>query len=278
MQQYQQTGGITLAGIGWGLTVGIASAFALSIAYVYATFFLPIMEAHLIGTVLLGVLVGIFAAKGATAGKAQSRAAYLVLGFMSGLCAVYFSWVFWIFAVSQHKLLIFDPLAIYRIARAMLPFLSWEIHGKPIKGPPLVCGWIAEAATITSIAAVVCRGSMKTFICCPVCRARFRSTSASCHYAIPENVTEVADRLREFDFTCLSELTEVDMDEADSFLTLDLYVCPTCSAFGLLDLESLELLTIENDVISRRATLLDHLLIPPEKLQGLPLCITSKPT
>lgn len=278
MQQYQNTGGITLAGIGWGLGAGILGAFVLSIPYVYATFYLPIMEANFVGTVILGALVGMCAAKGASAGKAQSRPAYLALGFVCGLCAVYFSWAFWIFVVSQHQLLTFDPLAIYRIACAMLPFLAWEVHGTQIHGPALVCGWIAEAATIASTAAIVCRGSMKTFICCPFCQARFHSAAASRHYAIPENITEVTGRLRDFDFTCLSELTEVELDETDSFLTLDLYVCSKCSAFGLLHLESLELQMTDNDLLSRRTTLLDHVVIPPEKLQGLPLRTTSEVT
>jgi hypothetical protein len=266
MQQNLHMGGITLMGIGWGLGAGILSAFVLSILYIYATFYLPLMEAHLIGTVILGVLVGICTAKGASAGKAQSRPAYLVLGLVSGLSAVYFSWVLWIFVISEHKFLTFNPLYLYRVGCAIFPFLSWEIHGKPIKGPPLVCGWIAEAATIIGIATAVCRGNMKTFICCPVCQARFRSRAVSRHYAIPENVSEVADRLRDFDFTCLSDLTEVDMDEADSFLTLDIYVCPACSAFGYLDLESLELCVIDDDLLSRSVTLLDHLEIPAEKL------------
>jgi hypothetical protein len=278
MQQYEQTGGITLAGIAWGLGAGILGAFVLSIPYVYATFYLPIMEANLVGTVILGALVGVCAAKGASAGKAQSRPAYLALGLVSGLSAVYFSWAFWIFVVSKHELLTFDPLAIYRIARAMLPFLAWEVHGKQVKGPALVCGWITEAAAISWIAAVVCRGSMKTFICCPVCQARFRSAPTSRHYVIPENVAEVTGRLRDFDFACLSELAEVKLDEADSFLTLDLYICPECSAFGLLHLESLELRTTDNELVSTRATLLDHLVIPPEKLHGLPLRAASKVT
>ena len=94
MQQYQHTGGITVAGIVWGFSAGILSAFVLSIAYVYATFHLPIMEANLVGAVILGALVGECAAKGASTGKAQSRPAYLALGFVSGLCAVYFSWAF----------------------------------------------------------------------------------------------------------------------------------------------------------------------------------------
>ena len=273
MQQYQYTSGITLPGIGWGLGASILGAFVLSIAYVCAIFYLPIMEARLVGSVILGALVGICAAKGASAGKVQSRPACLALGFLSGLCAVYFSWVFWIFAVSQYRLLTFSPLDIYQIASALLPFMAWEVHGKEVKGPALVFGWIAEAAAITSIATAVCRDSMnmKKFICCPFCQARFCSAAASRHYTIPENVTEVAGCLRNFDFTCLSDLTEVELDEADSFLTLDLYVCPKCSAFGLLHLESLELQTTDNDVISRRATLLDHLVIPPEKLQGLRL-------
>jgi hypothetical protein len=278
MQQHQHTSGITFAGIVWGLVAGILGAFVLSILYVYTTFYLPIMETHLFGTVILGVLVGICAAKGASAGKAQSRPAYLALGIVCGLCAVYFSWAFWIFAMTEHQLLTFSPPAIYRIARAILPFLAWEIHGKEIKGPALVYGWIAEAATITSIAAAVCRGNMKTFICCPVCHARFRSAAASRYYAIPENVSEVTGRLHDFDFSCLSELTEVELDKTDSFLTLELYVCPSCSAFGLLHLESLELQTIGNDLISRRATLLDHVEIPSEKLQGLPVCNSSNVT
>ena len=269
MQQHQQTSGITLSGIVWGLAAGILGAFVLSILYVLTTDFLPLMETHLFGTVILGVLVGICAAKGASAGKAQSRPAYLALGIACGLCAVYFSWVFWIFIITKHQLLIFSPLAIYRIARALLPFLTWEIHGREIKGSILAYGWIAEAATITSIAAAVCKGNMKTFICCPVCHARFGSATASRHYAIPENVAEVAGRLQDFDFSCLSELTEVDMNKTDSFLTLELYVCPTCSAFGLLHLETLELETIGDDLLSRRATLLDHVVIPSEKLQEL---------
>lgn len=271
MQQCQQAGGITLAGIGWGLGAGVLGALVFSIPYVYATFYLPIMEANLVGAAILGALVGMCAAKGASAGKAQSRPAYLALGFVSGLCAVYFSWAFWIFIVSRHELLTFDPLTIYRVARAMLPFLAWEVHGKQITGSALVYGWIAEAAAVASIAAVVCRGSMKTFICCPVCQARFGPGPSSRHYAIPENIDEVADRLHNFDFTCLSELTEVNLDEADRFLTLDLYVCPKCSAFGFLHLESLELQTVDDGLISTRVELLDHLVIPPEKIQGLPL-------
>jgi hypothetical protein len=86
----------------------------------------------------------------------------------------------------------------------------------------------------------------------------------------------VTSRLRDFDFTCLSELTEVELYKADSFLSLDLYVCPKCSAFGLLDLESFELRTTDNDVTSTRVTLLDHLVIPPEKIRGLPLRTTSE--
>jgi uncharacterized protein YbaR (Trm112 family) len=276
MQQYQHTGGITLAGIVWGFGAGILGAFLFSIPYAYATFYLPVMETHLVGAAILGVLVGICAAKGASIGKAQSRPAYLALGFVSGLSAVYFSWAFWIFVVSGHKLLTFDPLAIHRIARGLLPFWAWEIHGKEIKGLTVVCGWIAEAAAIASIAAVICRGCMKTFICCPVCRTRFRSATASRHYVIPENISEVIDRLCDFDFTCLSDLTEVDMEESDDFLTLDLYLCPTCSGFGLLHLESLQLQTIDNELISRRATLLDHVVIPPEKLHGLRLRATSE--
>jgi hypothetical protein len=265
----QHTSATTLAGIGWGLGAGILSAFLFSIPYVYATYYVPVMEARLAGTVILGALVGICAGKGAAAGKVGSRPAYLILGFVSGLSAVYFSWVLWIFVVSHYRLLTFSPTTIYRIARGVLAFLTWNIHGKQIKGPPLVCGWIAEATIITSLATLVCRDGMKKFFCCPVCHARFRSAAGTRHYAIPENVGEVSARLRDFDFTCLSGLTEVEMDEADSYLTLELYVCPTCSSFGFLDLESLELWTSGNDVISRRATLLDHVVIPPDKLQGL---------
>jgi hypothetical protein len=270
VQQYQQTGGITFAGIGWGLGAGILSAFVFSILYVYATFYLPIMEASVFGAVILGVLTGLCTAKGASAGKADSRPAYLALGIVSGLFAVYFSWVLWVFAASGHKFLIFNPLTICRIAGAMLPHLAWEIHGKEIKGPALVLGWIAEAATITSIAAAVCRGNVKTFVGCPVCHARFRSATASRHYAIPVNLDEVTGRLRDFDFTCLSELTEVEIDKTDSFLTLEFYVCPACAAFGLLDLESLELITTtEGDVLSRRARPIDQVVIPSEKLEAL---------
>jgi hypothetical protein len=269
MPQPKHSTGVTLAGIGLGLATGVLGALVLSIPYAYATFYMPILELKFIGVFVLGLLVGVCAGKGVTAGKTTSPTAYRVVGFLSGLFAVYFAWIFWIFACSKQKLLIVDPMSLYDAGRWLLRLQHWELHGKVVKGPVVALAWIAEAATIAFMAAIVCPSGMRSFIRCPFCHARFRSAAKLRYYEIPENVAEIRDRLRDFDFACLADLTEVNPNDTDSFLTLEISVCPACSSFGLLNLESLELGEVDGAVLSSRQTLIDGLPIPVEKISKL---------
>lgn len=272
-EKFQHSGRITLAGILFGSAAGGVAALVLGIPYAYCVKYVPFIYLNFIASAALGALVGIVAAMGARAGKLQSSAMYQLLGVAAGLLALYFAWVFWIFALTGQRVLTFNPQAIYFVGSLILEKGTWGMgkHGQPVTGWFLGLVWLAEAGAIVVSSYALCRAGLASYACCPLCQKWFKSPMRSLHFQVPENPGPVVERLSNLDFGCLPELAPAsgDKKEPGAFLTLELYRCPACSGFGFFSLKVTKVWQEKNETKTSEQTLLERLVMPAESLAGL---------
>jgi hypothetical protein len=272
-QKYQHSGRITVAGLLFGLAAGGVAALVLSVPYAYIVKYVPFIYLNFLATGAFGALVGMLAAMGARAGNLQSSVMYRLLGLVSGALAVYFSWVFWIFALTEQRLLSFDPEVLYALGRLIMEKGTWGLgrHGDPVTGWFLGCVWLAEAGAILVCSYALCLSGLTSYACCPLCQKWFKSPMRSLHFQVPENPGPAIERLGNLDFGCLPELSPSsgDKKEPGAFLTLDLYRCPACAAFSFFSLKMTKVWQEKKEIKTSEQTLLERLLIPAGSLAGL---------
>lgn len=270
MDCYKYSGEITKNGLINGMITGVAAAAVLSVPYAYATAYIPLVYANLLAVGAYAFAVGWVSAKVARAGGLQSPAMYIVIGVISGIVAEYLSWVGWIFVLSKHSELLFNPLDLIATAGKILPVGTWGLRsGGNISGIPLLCVWILEAAAIIGIATYFAYQGLVSHICCPHCKKWFDAPAKVLHFNMPDNPGQVVESLKNLDFKPLLALEKVDPATVRQYLAVEIYFCPSCSKFGCFNVSSV-VVTIKKDKNEIATTvLLNRLLLPMERLQEL---------
>jgi hypothetical protein len=266
---YKYSGKISPEGTVLGLITGCLAAAVLSVPYAYTTIFIPLVYFNVLATLGLGVAAGFCASWGARKCNMQNVFMYMAVGLVTGLCAVYFSWVYWVFVMSGHEWLVFSPLGLISVAQEVMVEGTWGMtSGGNITGLALAAIWVVEAVMIVGATIYMARKGLTSFICCPDCTVWFKDPTRTLSYEMPESISDLTDALKQLNFKALHDLTPVQPGETGALL-LEIYFCPACSKFGSFDLQRLEHTVKNGKVETKKTMLIERQLLPKEGLLEL---------
>jgi hypothetical protein len=146
---------------------------------------------------------------------------------------------------------------------------TWGMtSGDNVAGLELACVWIAEGLMIVGGSIYMARGGLTSYICCPDCTVWFKDPTKTMSYEMPEDLDKVVHDLKGLNLKTLHHLTPLTGQKPAS-LEFDIFFCPACSTFGCFDLQTVELIQKKKKVETKKAKLIDRLLLPKEGLADL---------
>ena len=268
-ESYRYSGKVTPVGVVFGLVCGCVAAVVLSIPYGYITAFIPFIYLNLIATLGLGALVGLCAGWGARKGNLQNPALYVLIGLIAGLLAEYCNWVYWIFILSEHQVVIEHPAGLVVIAKEVMKEGTWGMtSGGNVTGVFLALVWACEGVMIVGASAVLAYLGLATYICCPDCTVWFKDPTKTLSYEVPEDPDQLIADLEALNFGALKNL-EPRRTGKSVFLRLEIYFCPKCSQFGCFDLKLIELEQKKDKIEEKATDLIERQLFPKGGLAEL---------
>lgn len=165
---YKESGRVGIPGIIMMPLAGILSSLLLGVVYGYAIYYIPFIYLNFFITAFYGGIVGVLVGKAGYLGKVRNTKVILIMGVLFGVVAEYIGWTFWIHALSEQELLIFDPGEMFLIISELADGGIWSIFGWTPTGGALYAIWVIEALIIiicATLAALYGRGDQ------PFCEA-----------------------------------------------------------------------------------------------------------
>lgn len=165
---YQPSNKMPLGGVLTTLLGGLLAAVPLALAYVYLTWYVPLVYFNVCFTAILGGAVGAVVHRLARRGHLRSRGGVAWLALLVGLATVYLQWAMYLtlvmnatgsgsdtstsFEAGTCGALLLNPAAMGKMMRLLSADGTWSVLGVQPSGTFLWLIWLAEAAAIVLIA------------------------------------------------------------------------------------------------------------------------------
>lgn len=235
---YKETGKI---GTGSALSIcaaGTAAAALLGLIYGYATAYIPFIYVSFIITVLYGSSLGFIVGKVAYMTKVRNRTAIVGLAILVGFFAVYFSWVFWLYAASEQTILEFNPATLLNYMQDIAVDGMWSIFSYTPSGTYLYTIWTMEALFISAMTVLIGIGKIGKQPYCESCELWTEPTSVSMHLSPIENVEDLLSSLERNNLSELKKLVENNPKQLSRTQVI-ISNCTNCSTTYYLTIHSI---------------------------------------
>ncbi len=238
-ENYRHSGRFTVTGVLLSVILGAVAGWALAWPYAYSILYVPIVGVF---TCLIaggfGLLAGLCAGLALHWRKVRSAPVAGVVGFVTGLAALYAGWAVWLHAViarvgesvSSFALLLYPP-GMWEVMRQINQVGIFTLRGIHPTGIGLWVLWGAEAAIIVGCAAYATHAFIQQDPFCETCEqwAGGKDGVARVRQADPDTFQRIFVTR---DFSQLEKLGAAQ--KPDPHLRLDIHECDKCKAFQTL--------------------------------------------
>lgn len=222
---YRHSGECPSAGIALGLVAGVTCAAVMGIAYAYVALYCDYEKLIMISGGLFGFASGSATWWGLRAGKVRNTPIATLLAATVAGIGWYVSWGFYLSALTikageriAPSLILGHPSLLWALVRNLQQYAAQESGSTAVWAR-----WMTEAGGIIAIAACAPYATDRPF--CERCDSWCEQQGGLQRLTIPEDTTQIRQRLLARDFTCLSEITHTT-EAADQTLLLTLFSCP----------------------------------------------------
>jgi len=236
---YQESGTLSAKGILYTLGAGVVGAAVLGAVYAYASYYIPFIYLNLILCVVLGVGVGWLVGKASYLGEVRNQNFLMAVAVGCGLLAMYFAWIFWLYAWTDQELLSYNPGGIFDMMGLISVTGIWSIFGATPTGFGLYAIWIIEALIVIIAALLLALGSSGREPYCEDCENWTKETNLTKRVEPITNPAALISSLEQRDMSVLTAMNAVPL--TDNHRTkIDLVKCPNCSNAHYLTVEAIE--------------------------------------
>lgn len=236
---YKHSGALSPNGIVYICILGSFAAVIFSFIYALATKYISFAYIDILLTLALGGIVGLAISYGAKKGKIRNRIIVIIFAIILGTLAEYLNWVFYIYALSGYKSLIFSPVSLKTIMQFISITGSWSIKNYTPKGTELYLIWLAEGLIIIGTAVYVAFKSMSKSIFCESCNCwAEKKTIVSMLEPLFITKADLKSQLEENDFSSLLQLKKA-VPTSRSFTELEITSCDSCMQLFVLNINAI---------------------------------------
>ena len=225
MEKYNHSGKIGILGIVYMLIFGIASALIFGMLYSYLIYFIPFPYITFFITLGFGIIVGVATGYGGKLGKIRNNKVMLIGGLLTGIIALYCSWVGYIFVSSGSEIWLLNPASILTMAKAVAAIGPWSIFGITFKGALLYFVWIIEALIIIGTSTLVAMVYTSNSIFCEKCNKWLKHKETISHLEPLKNLDIQIKQFQKGDFSSLYGLKEA---KSNVYTELEIQHCHLC--------------------------------------------------
>ena len=235
---YQPSGAIPILGLVLVPLLGIPVTLLLAGIYGTLEASNPFIYISFLGTLGVGFGIAFTINFVSYMTNVRNRVFTLLNGVAQGGVAVYFSWVFslWAYSEFQDEYLIWNPVVLVQMIGVLADVGLWSIFGFTPTGWVIYLVWLAEAGIILLLAAAATSGNPNPYCEDCDCWAEQQEDVLVLPAAAAETL---ADLLVSEQYKVLFEHQD-ELVDSDDYLTVDLYCCPQCEGSNFLAVRHLE--------------------------------------
>ena len=232
---YKPSGRFGPLAIPLSLVSGALAAVILAYLYSYAVYYIPFVYLNFFLTLGLGLLVGGATGIGGMLGKSRSGLLGALGGVVTGVFAVYFSWVVYVHIVFEGDVWVFEPAPLFDAVLRIAEEGVWQIRSIRPTGIALYIVWTIEALIIVGGAGFLGAGmAMQPF--CEACGRWVDDEKKIRPLSALRNPGALKRQLEAGDMSQLRELTAGQADQIHSVVQFK--ACPDCSQFRLISVQA----------------------------------------
>jgi hypothetical protein len=206
---------------------------------------------NLIATVVFGGLMMFSVAQFAVWGKIRNPKVVGRAGIISGIVGVYASWVWYIWAVTNFKLLVLGPYSIWLVMQSFAATGVWTLHKVTPTGFALYGIWLAEAVCVIFITSKPTPLKVRF---CETCDQWMNERGRKVRLEWID-VSQLRAALVRDDFELLTNASKA-AEDATSFLEIEISQCSTCLSESFVSIESNRTTTAEDGSASTSAEII----------------------
>ncbi|QQR54311.1 hypothetical protein IPG41_03845 [Candidatus Peregrinibacteria bacterium] len=269
---YSLSGNTDPNGAVGALAAGLISCLLLGPLYALLVFYVPFIYILFVFTLAYGILVGKSVGWAALKGNLQNQKIAVLLGFVTGLFAVYVQWVIWLYL--QEGAWFFNPMEGMGALQNLALQGVWSLNSWTPTGNSLYGIWALEAAVIVSLSSLMSVYYLRDSIYCEECKQWLDDQKQEESIVSLPN-EELMNRIYSGDLEAFKKLrtyknTQSDYEIPDPYARLTLNQCPQCKNLNVLSLIKCSYYTnAEGELQVAEDTLIDKLLIDNLLYQAL---------
>ncbi|VAX42353.1 hypothetical protein MNBD_PLANCTO02-569 [hydrothermal vent metagenome] len=267
---YKPSGRIPIVGVVVTVAAGMACAAVLGCIYGAISFYNPFIYVNFLGALGVGFLPAIVIAKVAYWGKIRNNPFLMVLGIITGLVALYFSWVGYLFvlfvsggvfelSLMNAVALAVSPLGVGSIILRLAENGSWSMMGYTPTGIVLYILWVVEAGIIIVINSISTTGNEEPF--CEDCKV-WTEARDDTPLLQKQNQFELKKNLEQENYKFLDEMLKEEADPTNCFSAI-FNTCPHCKVSSYLTIIRITIkVNKEGELESNTTDVIKNLTVP----------------
>jgi hypothetical protein len=272
---YQESGGMTAAGLAAGIGGGLAAAVALAFVYSYINFYSPLLIVTMLCAAGYAFVLGASVAALFKWGKTRNSTVGMFVATVVTLASYYLCWAAWLSLVASRGgldvsswALAADPLGLWEVLRAVNERGVWSIGGhggshsnrEAVSGVMLWLCWGGEALIVLAGAPWAAWKMLTSQPFCESCRTWCAEEPGVALIRAAES-DELRRRFEAKDFLYLKTLGPRAGGDTE-WCRLDLHRCPGCGKTNTLSVTRAKLKTDRTGTpsLTYKAVLRDLLL------------------
>lgn len=234
---YQASGAVPFVGTVLMQLFGAVAAAVLGLAYAAANVYSPRAFLTFFALLVFGAGVGFAVNIGAKIGKVRSSGFIMLLGTATGILAVYFAWVFFVFlafrrAPGAPELWLWRPDHLWK----MMQFIAENATGT-FSGWMLWARWAVEAGIVIVLSLVISVADDTPF--CDYCNAWTKKEDDVASFPLADP-NPLKDELEAENYEILDTLKKERFDPANRLKAI-LHTCPNCEDSDYLTISHAEI-------------------------------------
>lgn len=225
---YKPSGAVPLVGTILMQLFGALGAAVLGLIYALVNVYNPLVILTLFAVFIFGAGVGYAVNLGARIGKVRNPGFIMLLGTATGILALYFVWVFYIYLFWRREVgvgpLFWSPSDIFDQMQLLAQIGPWSIKSWTPTGWVLYSFWIAEAITVVLLSLGVSVANDAPY--CDQCNVWTKKQKDVASFALADP-GPLKTQLELEGYEILDDLHKLPTDPADC-LKATIHSCPRC--------------------------------------------------
>ena len=259
---YKPSGAVPLLGTILMQVFGTAAAFLLGGIYAAANYYSPHFILTGLAVLVFGAGVGFAINLGARIGKVRNPGFVMLLGTATGLLAVYFSWVFYIFLYWRNfgvpfAVWAWDPVVIYHNLQEFADLGIWQMESWTPTGWVLYAFWAIEAAVVVLLSLAVSVANDAPY--CDHCNAWTTKDKDVASFALTDE-EQLKNDLQEDRYEVLDALAGQPKDPRDCLKAV-IHSCPNCEDSDYLTINHTRIVTSDDSETTHETAVVKYLHI-----------------